>query len=106
MFCGNRFCIYNSRNLCLISNHTFDDGGRCLKCVWLDIDESLLVQLRAEQRRMIEMEKTMNKQFFRKKECSLSELMKISDKIAAEIKKDPSVFITKDSKKEKEEDPE
>lgn len=90
----------------LDKQHTFDDGGRCLKCVWLDIDESLLVQLRAEQRRMIEMEKTMNKQFFRKKECSLSELMKISDKIAAEIKKDPSVFITKDSKKEKEEDPE
>lgn len=52
------------------------------------------------------MEKTMKKRFFRKKECSLPELMKISDKIAAEVKKNPAVFITKGSEKDKEEDPE
>lgn len=42
MQCDNYFCIYWSKQGCILSNISLDIQGNCRECIYIDINEELL----------------------------------------------------------------
>ena len=50
MRCENLFCIYWSKeNICILDEIELDIQGRCNSCIYVDLEESLLLNIRKTQ---------------------------------------------------------
>ena len=50
MVCGNYLCIYFSKGSCLRDDITLDNDGRCLQCIYINMDDEKLEEIRAKMR--------------------------------------------------------
>ena len=54
MQCDNRFCVYWSLKECTLDEVELDIQGNCLDCIYVDIDENLLIKKRYEMLKRFE----------------------------------------------------
>ncbi len=53
MRCENKFCIYQIKNICLLGETEIDHNGLCKNCVYLEIDEEYLENMKAENSKKV-----------------------------------------------------
>lgn len=96
MMCANRFCIYYRKHTCSKKENSFDQGGRCKDCTWVEIDEHLLEHLRREQVEALTLtQKAPKKLRFRRKEMrQIAQIREMSNRLAEEYKAIPSLHIS------------
>ncbi len=50
MRCENIFCIYWSKeNICILDETELDINGTCTNCIYVDLDEYMLLHIRQRQ---------------------------------------------------------
>lgn len=54
MLCENNFCIYWSKNNCILNNIEIDISGVCKSCIYLNIEEEILNNYRKNSLKNIE----------------------------------------------------
>ena len=54
MKCENQFCLYCEENSCILGEISLDISGSCAECIYIDIDEKLLKQLKNKERKIEE----------------------------------------------------
>lgn len=54
MKCENQFCLYCEENSCILEEISLDISGSCAECIYIDIDEKLLKQLKNKERKIEE----------------------------------------------------
>ena len=48
MYCQNKFCIYQSKDKCILNNISIDESGMCTECIYPNIDTNILEQAKNE----------------------------------------------------------
>ncbi|MBQ3548153.1 MAG: hypothetical protein IJA44_06750 [Clostridia bacterium] len=46
LFCENEFCIYQKQGNCILESVQLDIQGNCVDCIYIDIDEDTLSNLK------------------------------------------------------------
>ena len=49
MKCENLFCIYNDKDECILDTVELDIQGKCLDCIYVEIEEDYLRSKKKEQ---------------------------------------------------------
>ncbi len=44
--CENEFCIYQKQGSCILKNLQLDIQGNCLDCIYINIEEDVLIALK------------------------------------------------------------
>ena len=44
--CQNEFCIYQKHGICILKNIQLDIQGNCMDCIYINVDEETLDQLK------------------------------------------------------------
>lgn len=54
MTCENILCIYQKNNKCILNEINLDITGTCVNCIYVDLSEETLSELKANQLKNIE----------------------------------------------------
>lgn len=44
--CENEFCVYQKQGSCILKNLQLDIQGNCLDCIYINIEEDVLIALK------------------------------------------------------------
>ena len=47
--CENEFCIYQKQGHCILNSVNLDIQGNCLECIYVDIDEETLNNMKEKK---------------------------------------------------------
>lgn len=50
MICDNKFCVFWESGECIIKEISLDCQGKCMECIYIDIDEEKMKRIRYKQR--------------------------------------------------------
>ena len=54
--CHNEFCIYQKQGNCILNSVSLDIQGNCLDCVYVNVEEESLNDLKEKQLKKLEQE--------------------------------------------------
>ena len=54
--CQNEFCVYQKQGHCILNSVSLDIQGNCLDCVYVNVEEESLNDLKEKQLKKLEQE--------------------------------------------------